>query len=104
MRKVNPTPKTSSDAARVPKPFDILVCGATALTAEPDRPIIDDCVVGIRGDRIALLASATEAGATTADRIIDARGHVLTPGSVNIHTHAVLAMVRGMTEDLGFAP
>src|SRR5204862_4066660 len=29
---------------------------------------------------------------------------VLTPGFVNIHTHAVLAMVRGMTEDLGFAP
>jgi len=104
MRKIYPKQKTSADAARVPKKFDILLCGATALTAEPDQPIIEECVVGIRGDRIALLASAAEAGATTAARIIDARGHVLTPGFVNIHTHAVLAMVRGMTEDLGFAP
>jgi 5-methylthioadenosine/S-adenosylhomocysteine deaminase len=61
--------------------------GATALTAEPDKPVIENSVVGIRGDRIALLPSA-EAGAVSADRIIDARGHVLTPGFVNIHTHA----------------
>src|SRR4030095_647720 len=91
MRKANPTRKPSADPARTPKAFDILVCGATALTAEPDQPIIEECVVGICGDRIALLASAAEAGAITADHIIDARGHVLTPGFINIHTHAVLA-------------
>jgi 5-methylthioadenosine/S-adenosylhomocysteine deaminase len=104
MRKVNPRLKSSVDPVHAPKSFDILLCGATALTSEPDQPIIEDCVVGIRGDRIALVASAAEAGATTADHIIDARDHVLTPGFINIHTHAVLAMVRGMTEDLGFAP
>jgi 5-methylthioadenosine/S-adenosylhomocysteine deaminase len=29
---------------------------------------------------------------------------VLTPGFVNVHTHAILSMVRGVAEDLGFAP
>jgi 5-methylthioadenosine/S-adenosylhomocysteine deaminase len=29
---------------------------------------------------------------------------VVTPGFVNVHTHAILSMVRGVAEDLGFAP
>ena len=36
--------------------------------------------------------------------MIDARGHLATPGFVNVHTHAVLSLARGMTEDMGFAP
>ena len=31
-------------------------------------------------------------------------GRVITPGLVNVHTHANLSMVRGVAEDLGFAP
>ena len=29
---------------------------------------------------------------------------MITPGFVNVHTHAILSMVRGVAEDLGFAP
>jgi 5-methylthioadenosine/S-adenosylhomocysteine deaminase len=29
---------------------------------------------------------------------------VITPGFVNVHTHAILTMARGMAEDMGFAP
>ena len=38
MRKANPN--SSPEPARAPKLFDILMCGATALTAEPDDPVI----------------------------------------------------------------
>jgi 5-methylthioadenosine/S-adenosylhomocysteine deaminase len=31
-------------------------------------------------------------------------GRVAPPGLVNVHTHAILSMVRGVAEDLGFAP
>ena len=37
--------------------MDILIEGATVLTAEQDRPVIGDGVVGIRGDRLALVVA-----------------------------------------------
>ena len=39
-----------------------------------------------------------------AARRIDGTGRVVTPGFVNVHTHAILTMVRGVAEDMGFAP
>ena len=87
-----------------PAAFDILIRGCTALTADPAQPVIDDAVIGIRGDRLALVARTTDAHALQGSRVIDGSGHVATPGFINVHTHAVLALARGMTEDAGFAP
>lgn len=88
----------------VPQHYDILVRGGTALTGEPGAAPIEDCVIGVRADRLVLVASAADAPHATASRVIDARGHLVTPGFVNVHLHCVLSLARGMTEDLGFAP
>jgi 5-methylthioadenosine/S-adenosylhomocysteine deaminase len=84
--------------------FDILIRGCTALTADPANPVVESAAIGIRGDRLALIESAKDAQTIAAKRVIDARGHVATPGFVNVHTHAVLSLARGVTEDAGFAP
>jgi 5-methylthioadenosine/S-adenosylhomocysteine deaminase len=86
------------------RPLDILIRGCTALTGESDRPVIEDAVIGILGNEIALVAASAETGSPDARRVIDAAGHVATPGFVNVHTHAVLSHARGMVEDAGFAP
>ncbi len=39
-----------------------------------------------------------------AGRQIDLSGHLITPGFVNPHMHAILTMVRGVASDEGFAP
>lgn len=88
-----------------PAPYDLLIRGATALTADPARPMVEDAVIGIRGQRLALVAAASEvAGPLDARRTLDARGFVVTPGFVNVHIHTILCMVRGEAEDMGFAP
>lgn len=84
--------------------LDLAIQGVTALTVNSAQPVIEEAVIGIQGDRIALISSTADAPAWTAKRILDLPGHVATPGFVNVHTHAILSMVRGVAEDLGFAP
>jgi 5-methylthioadenosine/S-adenosylhomocysteine deaminase len=85
--------------------LDLLLHGGIALTSDPARPIVEDAVIGIRGRRLALVTSAPEAApGLTARRRVNCAGRVITPGFVNVHTHAILTMARGMAEDMGFAP
>jgi 5-methylthioadenosine/S-adenosylhomocysteine deaminase len=85
--------------------FDVLIVGASVLTGEPARPFLKDAVIGLDGDRIALIEERTAASERLrARRVFAAAGHLVTPGFVNVHTHAVLALARGMSEDMGFAP
>jgi 5-methylthioadenosine/S-adenosylhomocysteine deaminase len=81
--------------------FDTLIGGATVISCDASSRVIEDATIGITGDRLAYVGPkiAAEAG-----RVLQLDGHVVTPGFVNIHTHAILTMVRGVAEDLGFAP
>ena len=85
--------------------LDLLIEGATALTATADRAVIEDALIGVRGDELRLICARGDVDQLPSARTrIDGRGQVVTPGLVNVHTHAVLCMVRGVAEDMGFAP
>lgn len=83
--------------------FDLLLLAAIALTADPARPEIRGAVLGVRDGRIAWL-DAQPPAQYTADRTLHLADHFVTPGFVNVHTHSILSMVRGVAADLGFAP
>lgn len=83
--------------------FDLLLLDAIALTADAARPEIRDCAIGIRDGRIAWLDTRPPPR-YTARRTLRLPGHFVTPGFVNVHTHSILTMVRGVAADLGFAP
>src|SRR3954466_15798108 len=84
--------------------FDTVIVGATLLTGTAARPVIRNGVLGIAGNRIVFAGERGELQDIAADRIIEAEGRVVTPGFVNVHTHAVLSLMRGIALDLGFAP
>jgi 5-methylthioadenosine/S-adenosylhomocysteine deaminase len=85
--------------------FSLAIDGATVLTADPARPLVENGLVGVQDGRIALVAGLGERPrAFAAERRIDGAGRVVTPGFVNVHTHTILSMVRGVAEDMGFAP
>ncbi|MCU0944576.1 MAG: amidohydrolase family protein [Rubritepida sp.] len=84
--------------------LDLLIEGGTLLPHAFAEPI-PDAAIGIQGGRFAY--AGPRAGlppGTTAARRIALRDHLVIPGLVNVHTHTVLSMVRGVAEDLGFAP
>lgn len=83
--------------------FDVLLLDAIALTADPRRPELRDCAIGIKDGRISWLDLQPPARFEVR-RTLRLPGHFVTPGFVNTHTHSVLSMVRGVAADLGFAP
>ena len=84
---------------------DLVLRGATLLTVNDAEPLVEDGVIAICGDRLAFVGPASAAPPTlVATRTLDVRGRVITPGFVNVHTHAILTMARGKAEDMGFAP
>ena len=73
------------------------------VTVDETRRIIRDGTIVIEGDRIAHVGKAAELSGMAADRVIDAREMVVTPGFVNGHMHISYAhAVRGVfPDDLG---
>ena len=64
-------------------PFDVLIRGGHVIDGSGNPWFSAD--VAIRGDRIVAVGKLTGA---TATRIIDARGKVVTPGFIDLHSHA----------------
>ncbi|MGK7889751.1 MAG: hypothetical protein AB4042_10480 [Leptolyngbyaceae cyanobacterium] len=83
-----------------PVTYDLVLLHPTVLTAEPDRPLINDAFIAIQNDTITVLTEfSDQPQGWQAQRQIDLTGHVITPGFVNVHTHTILSMVRGVAED-----
>lgn len=64
-------------------PFDILITGGHVIDGTGNPWFAAD--VGIRGDKIVAIGKLTGASAT---RTVDARGKVIAPGFIDIHSHA----------------
>jgi len=81
--------------------LDLLIEDVTVLTGTPDAPVLRNASIGLAADRIAWIGTGEAPHARSRLKL---PGRVVTPGFVNVHTHAILTMVRGVAEDLGFAP
>ena len=73
------------------------------ITVDEQRRIIRNASILIEGGRVVRVGSADELAQVSADRVIDARHFVVTPGFVNGHMHISYAHpVRGIfPDDLG---
>jgi 5-methylthioadenosine/S-adenosylhomocysteine deaminase len=70
------------------------------ITVDPQRRIVADGAIVVEGSRITHVGKAAELAGVTADRVVDARRMVVTPGFVNGHMHISYAhCVRGIFPD-----
>ena len=75
------------------------------VTVDPQRRIIRDASILIEDGRISRVGKASELAAARAERVIDARQFVVTPGFVNGHMHISYAhAVRGIFPDDAGSP
>lgn len=85
--------------------FDLLIRDVTVVTVDPAMRVLEAAAIGIADGRIAFVGTVEALPLhATARSTLSLPGRVLMPGFINVHTHAILTMVRGVAEDLGFAP
>jgi 5-methylthioadenosine/S-adenosylhomocysteine deaminase len=83
------------------QPVDTLIVAAHVVPVEPERTVLAGHAVAVHEGRIvALLPEAAALEAFEPVNLVRLERHVLIPGLVNLHTHAAMALLRGLADDL----
>jgi len=77
---------------------DLLLTNALVLTMDENFTLHTPGAVAVTGDSI--VAVGDSAHEYTAKQTVDCGGKVLMPGLINAHTHAPMALLRGLADDL----
>lgn len=83
-------------------PADVLLSGGSVVVGDPAAGVVEQRDIRVHAGRIEAIDGAITRRPD--DQVVDCRGHLVIPGLINLHTHAMLTMVRGVAEDLGTAP
>lgn len=80
---------------------DVLLCGGTVVTMDPERNVYAPGAVALSGTTIVAVGSEAQIRARyPAGRTVDCAGHVIMPGLINAHTHLPMSLLRGLADDL----
>jgi 5-methylthioadenosine/S-adenosylhomocysteine deaminase len=79
---------------------DLIVRNGIVITMDAAGRCIPEGMVVIAGGRIEAVGPARELRHRRSARTIDARGGLILPGLINTHTHAAMALFRGLADDL----
>src|SRR5688500_14787654 len=83
------------------EPADWIVTARWVVTMDPQRRVIENGAIAIRGDRIVAVGErAAIAKAWQPKQRLDRPDGLLMPGLINTHTHAPMSLFRGLADDL----
>lgn len=91
----------------VAEPIDLLVIHGLVVTMDRLGTLFEDGAVAVRGADIVAVGATEELVAryeVAPAQLIDARGQVVLPGLVNLHTHGGDCLFRGLIDDLPLEP
>jgi 5-methylthioadenosine/S-adenosylhomocysteine deaminase len=93
----------AQDATKQAVSFDLLITGATIVTMDPDRHVVENGFIAVRGDEIVAIgqnAAMQYPKGITAKTRVDASGKLIVPGLINGHTHIPMTLMRGLKDDV----
>jgi len=80
---------------------DLVISGRYVVTMSPDRRVVQNGAIAVRGDRIVAVGPRSEIDrAWQPTRRIDRPDALIAPGLVNTHTHAAMSLFRGIADDM----
>jgi 5-methylthioadenosine/S-adenosylhomocysteine deaminase len=85
--------------------FDLLITNATIVSMDPGRRILEDGIIGVRGDTISFVGTKSELRMQAMKGLmgvqtLDAKGKLVLPGFINGHTHVPMTLLRGLHDDV----
>src|ERR1700747_1885103 len=93
----------AQDAAKQAVSVDLLVKGATIVSMDPNRRVLENGFLAIRGDEIVAIGPDITAAfpkGFTAKQMIDATGQLVSTGLINGHPHILMVLMRGLKDDV----
>jgi 5-methylthioadenosine/S-adenosylhomocysteine deaminase len=82
-------------------PIDTLICPRWIAPVRPRATVLEGHAIAVHDGRIVAVRPAAESLARYRPaRRIDLPEHVVTPGWINIHTHAAMTLLRGVGDDM----
>jgi 5-methylthioadenosine/S-adenosylhomocysteine deaminase len=82
-------------------PVSLLIRGAWVLTMNPQREVFSPGAVALQGEEIVAVGSPDELSSRYAPaQVLDYPQGLIAPGLINAHTHAAMALFRGLADDL----
>jgi 5-methylthioadenosine/S-adenosylhomocysteine deaminase len=88
-------------ATLVAEPADVIWSARYVLTMSPQRRVIENGAVAVRGDRIVGVGTKAEIDRRFQPKQrLDRPDALLAPGLINTHTHAAMSLLRGIADDL----
>lgn len=80
---------------------DIVLMGGVVVTMDDSYHVFDPGAVAVTGSSIVCVGSTSDVlSAVTPGETIDCEGQAVLPGLINAHTHAPMALLRGLGDDL----
>jgi 5-methylthioadenosine/S-adenosylhomocysteine deaminase len=87
--------------ALIAEPADTIWSARYVLTMAPQRRVIENGAVAVRGDRIVGVGTRAEIDRRFQPKQrLDRPDSLLSPGLINTHTHAAMTLLRGIADDL----
>ncbi|MCB1740549.1 MAG: TRZ/ATZ family hydrolase [Gammaproteobacteria bacterium] len=101
MTDPKPAPERHAAAHAAPEPVDTLLSPQWVIPIEPADRVLERHSIAIRDGRIVDLLPTEAARARHGSQVeVSLPGCVVAPGLVNCHTHAAMALMRGLADDL----
>jgi 5-methylthioadenosine/S-adenosylhomocysteine deaminase len=87
--------------SQAPQAVDLIWSARYVVTEDPQRRVIEDGAVAIRGQVIVDVGTIAEMQQKySARNLMDQPNAILAPGLINTHTHAAMSLFRGVANDL----
>ncbi len=96
-------PLFAQEPAKQAVSVDLLAHGATIVTMDAGRRVIENADLAVSGDQILYVGPGIRAAfpkGVEAKQTIDAKGKLIIPGLINGHTHIPMVLMRGLKDDV----